>query len=322
MSFSFADGTPVPGTTLAAVVLNGGQSGNRDLSIHVSINGVSSALSSNDVNGDCGKIDLPQIVRTREFHRVLSTMRAASSAHASMVHIRDLLAACAEQNIPQAEALALLRTAHAAGIVQHFYGEPSLHNVVFLDPAATGWAFTDYVQRTKHHTPAAVESVRVQLDAMHETHRRLAAKAHRHATGVLWLGFGGVLAQLVGIARLTWWEFSWDIMEPISYCASAFQGLVLYSFYQILKRSPDSKVSVREFLYSRKMARLVAKASFDVAAYEALQNTYARMIHGEPDTSLQLVEYVARDLQADAEEAEKRTAGSKQPPAAPRPAAK
>lgn len=36
----------------------------------------------------------------------------------------------------------------------------------------------------------------------------------RYANGIIWGGLGYLVAQWAFLARLTWWDFNWDIMEP------------------------------------------------------------------------------------------------------------
>jgi hypothetical protein len=37
--------------------------------------------------------------------------------------------------------------------------------------------------------------------------------------------------QLVGFAYLTWWELSWDVMEPVAYMLSLFYSLIAYMYF-------------------------------------------------------------------------------------------
>jgi hypothetical protein len=53
----------------------------------------------------------------------------------------------------------------------------------------------------------------------------------RRTNGVLWAGL--VLVQWSLFLRLTFWELSWDVMEPISYFFSSLWGIVAYCYFLV-----------------------------------------------------------------------------------------
>eukprot|EP00030_Apusomonadida_sp_AF-17_P007248 a738_16.p1 GENE.a738_16~~a738_16.p1 ORF type:complete len:403 (+),score=138.88 a738_16:31-1209(+) len=295
VSFVFRDGTPVNANALAGVVLNGPSAGPATLALRV--DGKSMPIQGDDV-GDGGALDLGVIAKKRAFQATLSELRGAGRAE---VTVAELVRAAAEHHLTESEALAMLRASHASGAVLHFYGDSQLHPLVFLEPDAA-YGFTKGLVPAERREALAqrLAAVDLRLATLLPEHQRLDRKASRHAMAMLWLGFGGVLVQLVGIARLTWWEFSWDIMEPISYCASAFQGIVLYSFYQVLNRNPDSKVSVKEFLHDRKLAKLYKKTGFDSKGLASLQAERAQLLEQLKESPRESAEAIAAELLEDA----------------------
>jgi len=38
------------------------------------------------------------------------------------------------------------------------------------------------------------------------------------------------------LARLTWWEYSWDIMEPVTYFVTYGTAIALYAYYVVTKQ--------------------------------------------------------------------------------------
>lgn len=42
------------------------------------------------------------------------------------------------------------------------------------------------------------------------------------------------------LARLTWWEYSWDIMEPVTYFVGYGSAIAMFAYY-ILTRQVSSK---------------------------------------------------------------------------------
>ncbi len=68
---------------------------------------------------------------------------------------------------------------------------------------------------------------------------------------------------------LTWWELSWDVMEPIAYIISLFYSCV--GFIYFLTRNHDFDYGpFKEHWFERSYEKQVRKAGFDRAKYEQL----------------------------------------------------
>ena len=59
------------------------------------------------------------------------------------------------------------------------------------------------------------------------------AWSFRRTNGVLWAGLVLLLVQWSLFLRLTFWELSWDVMEPISYFFSSLWGIVAYCYFLV-----------------------------------------------------------------------------------------
>uniref|UniRef100_A0A0E0BEQ4 Calcium uniporter protein C-terminal domain-containing protein n=1 Tax=Oryza glumipatula TaxID=40148 RepID=A0A0E0BEQ4_9ORYZ len=70
--------------------------------------------------------------------------------------------------------------------------------------------------------------------------------------------------------RLTFWEFSWDVMEPIAFFTTASGLLVGYAYFLITSRDPTYE-DFMERLYLSRHRKLCAKNSFDMEKYLELQ---------------------------------------------------
>ena len=47
------------------------------------------------------------------------------------------------------------------------------------------------------------------------------------------------------LARLTWWEYSWDIMEPVTYFVTYGTTIAMYAYYVCTKQVIQSLVTSR-----------------------------------------------------------------------------
>lgn len=61
---------------------------------------------------------------------------------------------------------------------------------------------------------AEIEALREELAPLEKQKAELTQMAERRTNHLTWLGLGMMSVQFGILARLTWWEYSWDIMEP------------------------------------------------------------------------------------------------------------
>lgn len=73
----------------------------------------------------------------------------------------------------------------------------------------------------------------------------------------------------VGIARLTWWEFSWDIMEPVAWATQA-GGMLFWGWYYFITRNENSMTDIAGRIRNKKLLRRLEKHNFDVQHYNEL----------------------------------------------------
>ncbi|KAJ8319365.1 hypothetical protein KUTeg_004456 [Tegillarca granosa] len=81
-----------------------------------------------------------------------------------------------------------------------------------------------------------------------------------------WVGLGLMGFQFGFLARLTWWEYSWDIMEPVTYFVTYGTTMAMYAYFVITRQEyifPD--VKDREFLLS--FYKGAKKCQLDVTKY-------------------------------------------------------
>ena len=64
---------------------------------------------------------------------------------------------------------------------------------------------------------AKVQEIRSELAPLEAQHRHIEQRAFLWRSAIAYSGLAVLLAQFALFARLTYWELSWDVMEPISY---------------------------------------------------------------------------------------------------------
>lgn len=82
------------------------------------------------------------------------------------------------------------------------------------------------------------------------------------------------------MARLTYYEYSWDVTEPIAYFISAATGIMAYSFYAVYffawahliyrTQKEYSYTELHGVTYGRRRLKLYLKKKFDIDRYAEL----------------------------------------------------
>lgn len=64
--------------------------------------------------------------------------------------------------------------------------------------------------------------------------------AVRKSNWMAWAGLGLMSVQFGILARLTWWEYSWDIMEPVTYFVTYGTAMAAYAYFVLTKEVCDA----------------------------------------------------------------------------------
>ena len=59
-----------------------------------------------------------------------------------------------------------------------------------------------------------MEALQQELQPLEEQRLEIEKLVEKRTKNLTWLGLGMMSIQFGILARLTWWEYSWDIMEP------------------------------------------------------------------------------------------------------------
>ncbi|KAL8172001.1 hypothetical protein V2J09_023805 [Rumex salicifolius] len=108
-----------------------------------------------------------------------------------------------------------------------------------------------------------------ELEEMEKQKAQIDAKAQLLVRRELYCGLGLMLAQTVGFMRLTFWELSWDVMEPICFFVTSLYCAVGYGFFLRTSTEPSYEgYFKRRFMV--KQAKLMREGGFDLDKYERL----------------------------------------------------
>ncbi|XP_074855605.1 calcium uniporter protein, mitochondrial isoform X2 [Carettochelys insculpta] len=120
-----------------------------------------------------------------------------------------------------------------------------------------------------------LEDLKEQLAPLEKVRMEISRKAEKRTTWVLWGGLAYMATQFGILARLTWWEYSWDIMEPVTYFITYGSAMAMYAYFVMTRQEyvyPDARD--RQYLiFFHKGAK---KTRFDLEKYNQLKDAIAQ----------------------------------------------
>uniref|UniRef100_A0A1J3IXW7 Calcium uniporter protein 3, mitochondrial n=1 Tax=Noccaea caerulescens TaxID=107243 RepID=A0A1J3IXW7_NOCCA len=89
----------------------------------------------------------------------------------------------------------------------------------------------------------------------------------------LWVGLGLIMAQTVGFFRLTFWELSWDVMEPICFYVTSTYFMAGYAFFLRTSKEPTFE-GLYKSRFEAKQRRLIKMLDFDIDRFTKLHKMH------------------------------------------------
>ncbi|EOA35535.1 hypothetical protein CARUB_v10020742mg [Capsella rubella] len=113
--------------------------------------------------------------------------------------------------------------------------------------------------------------IRDEFDKMRSMKEEIDVLAHQQVRKILWCGLGYSVVQIGIFIRLTFWEFSWDVMEPITFFTTATGIIVGYAYFLMTSRDPTYQDFMKRLFLSRQR-KLLKSHKFDVEKFKELEN--------------------------------------------------
>lgn len=84
------------------------------------------------------------------------------------------------------------------------------------------------------------------------------------------LGFLGCWTVVTfSIGRLTWWEYSWDIMEPVAWATQA-GGMLFWGWYYFVTRNENSMTDLNSRIQDTSFRKKLKRENFSIEKYNEL----------------------------------------------------
>ncbi|XP_068951191.1 calcium uniporter regulatory subunit MCUb, mitochondrial isoform X2 [Petaurus breviceps papuanus] len=115
-----------------------------------------------------------------------------------------------------------------------------------------------------------IEELREQLQPLEEMKAKIEAGSEAKTNRLLWTGLALMSMQGGILAWLTWWVYSWDIMEPVTYFITFGSSMTFFAYFLLTRQDYSySLIKNRQFLYF--FHKRLKKKDFDVQQYNKLK---------------------------------------------------
>ncbi|KAL5223466.1 hypothetical protein ABZP36_010105 [Zizania latifolia] len=146
----------------------------------------------------------------------------------------------------------------------------ALGKTVFLRPEMVVKAIEKAIPIPRALPVPEDNPAREELKAMEAQKADIDRTAASQVRRELWLGLGYLVVQTAGFMRLTFWELSWDVMEPICFYVTSMYFMAGYTFFLRTKKEPSFE-GFFESRFAAKQKRLMLARDFDLRRYNELR---------------------------------------------------
>ncbi|CAH2046700.1 unnamed protein product [Thlaspi arvense] len=145
-----------------------------------------------------------------------------------------------------------------------------LGDIVFLHPHQIVKSMEAMINQTSALPNDPRKDELVQLEV---TKKGIDTKARRIVKAELYCGLGFLAAQTIGLMRLTFWELSWDVMEPICFFITSLHFLLGYFFFLQTSTEPSFEGFYQQ-RFKTKQKKLMDSHGFDFLRYTELNSLF------------------------------------------------
>ncbi|CAK4086676.1 unnamed protein product [Aphanomyces euteiches] len=198
------------------------------------------------------------------------------------IDIAEFKKLAADHGIPSKQANQVLHAFHQVGLVFHFShaADEELRTAVFLKPRNILDGYFDslglvppstqrYLEK-RQQLEADLAAIMPEHDALLNLQKQLDDTAHKRTRIFTYLSSTGLIGMGSLYAWLTFIEYSWDIMEPVTYFTGFGVSIMAY-FWWTMTSSEYEYENVYDFIFQRYRQKLHTKWHFDPAKLEKLQ---------------------------------------------------
>ncbi|CAI9093788.1 OLC1v1029364C1 [Oldenlandia corymbosa var. corymbosa] len=171
-----------------------------------------------------------------------------------MIEYKELLEACESVDVTKTadEAFEFARVLDEAGVVLLFRDKVYLHPDEVVDLVRKAGPLTLLPDN---------DPCKDEMNQLQEKKEQVDRLAHKQVCYIMWTGLGLAMIQVGLFFRLTFWEFSWDVMEPIAFFTTTTGIVIGYAYFLFTSRDPTYQDFMKR-LFLLRQKKLIMKSPF------------------------------------------------------------
>ncbi|KAL1490653.1 hypothetical protein ABEB36_013312 [Hypothenemus hampei] len=123
-----------------------------------------------------------------------------------------------------------------------------------------------------------MESLKQEIEPLENMRNEIEVVAHKKSNWLAWAGLGLMSVQFGILARLTWWEYSWDIMEPVTYFVTYGTVMATYAYF-VLTKEEYVLTEVRDRQHLKIVHKKAKQVGVDLIRYNQLKDEIRKVEH-------------------------------------------
>lgn len=124
-------------------------------------------------------------------------------------------------------------------------------------------------EKTIQQFQQKLDEIDQDLKPLEEIYERVVLNAAEKTDNYLVVFLGLSTVSFCSVARLTWWEYSWDILEPVAWALQS-GSMLFWGWYYYVTRSESDMTCISNRIHDKKFRDRLEAEEFSVEKYNEL----------------------------------------------------
>ncbi|XP_076883291.1 calcium uniporter protein 5, mitochondrial-like [Bidens hawaiensis] len=217
-------------------------------------------VSSPEVTGDSVGISVNDARKILRFSQLQKVRSALKQIQTNSISYSEFVTVCIDCCGNHEQGVEFSKMLDEAGDVI------VLGNIVFLRPDQLAKSMEKLISQS---IAIPNDPRKQELEKLEMQKALIDKKSLSHVRAELYGGLGFLVLQTLGFMRLTFWELSWDVMEPICFFVTSFHFALAYMFFIKTSKEPTFEGYFQR-RFKTKQRKLMEMHGFDLQKYNDL----------------------------------------------------